>query len=70
MSIMSVMVGMGMTPLLPRVERAGPPDVLYVLLDGCVIGSIASSQIEKVVAHIRRLKIAASSGVCFLELTC
>ncbi|KAJ8622002.1 hypothetical protein MRB53_030531 [Persea americana] len=62
-SIKDVLVGMGMEPLPPRVGQAGPPDVLYVLLDGRVIGFIASSEIEKFVAHIRRLKIAASSVI-------
>lgn len=63
MSIVNVLVGMGMTPLLPRIERTGAPEVLYVLLDGCVVGSIASSQIETAVSHIRRLKISSSSGI-------
>ncbi|XP_009414083.1 DNA-directed RNA polymerase I subunit 2 [Musa acuminata AAA Group] len=61
MSILSVLVGIGMTPLLPKLERAGPPEVLHVLLDGCVVGSISSVKIEEAVAHIRRLKL---SGIC------
>ncbi|XP_038972852.1 DNA-directed RNA polymerase I subunit 2 isoform X2 [Phoenix dactylifera] len=63
MSIMTVLVGVGMTPLLPKLERAGPPVVLHVLLDGCVVGSIASSKVEKAVAHIRSLKLSSLSGV-------
>ncbi|THU70277.1 hypothetical protein C4D60_Mb08t23320 [Musa balbisiana] len=61
MSILSVLVGIGMTPLLPKLERAGPPEVLHVLLDGCVVGSISSVKIEEAVAHIRWLKL---SGIC------
>ncbi|KAG1355159.1 DNA-directed RNA polymerase I subunit 2 [Cocos nucifera] len=63
MSILTVLVGVGMTPLLPKLERAGPPEVLHVLLDGCVIGSIASSKVEKAVAHIRSLKLSSLSGI-------
>ncbi|KAG6501709.1 hypothetical protein ZIOFF_041592 [Zingiber officinale] len=63
MSILSVLVAIGMTPLLPKLERAGPPEVLHVLLDGCVVGSITSCQIEKAVAHIRSLKLSALSGI-------
>ncbi|CAL9133487.1 unnamed protein product [Musa textilis] len=61
MSILSVLVGIGMTPLLPKLERAGPPEVLHVLLDGCVVGSISSVKIEEAVAHVRSLKL---SGIC------
>ncbi|XP_072962703.1 DNA-directed RNA polymerase I subunit 2 [Typha angustifolia] len=63
MSILTVLVGIGMTPLLPKLERAGPPEVLHVLLDGCVVGSIASSEVEKAVAHLRSLKLFALSGI-------
>lgn len=63
MSITKALIGVGMTPSLPRLERAGPPEVLFVLLDGCIIGSIVSNKIEKAVAHIRLLKLAAISGV-------
>ncbi|XP_042451459.1 DNA-directed RNA polymerase I subunit 2-like isoform X1 [Zingiber officinale] len=63
MSILSVLVAIGMTPLLPKLESAGPPEILHVLLDGCVVGSIASLQIEEAVAHIRSLKLSSLSGV-------
>lgn len=66
MSILSVLVGIGMTPLLPKLERAGPPEVLHVLLDGCVVGSISSVKIEEAVAHIRWLKLSGICGVCLL----
>ncbi|XP_058097743.1 DNA-directed RNA polymerase I subunit 2 isoform X2 [Magnolia sinica] len=63
MRILNALVGMGMTPLVPKLEEAAPPDVLYVLLDGCVIGSIISSLVENAIAHFRRLKINPSSGI-------
>ncbi|XP_077245780.1 nuclear RNA polymerase A2 isoform X2 [Tasmannia lanceolata] len=62
-SILSVLIGLGMTPLLPKLERTGPPEVLFVLLDGCVVGSIGSANVEKAVSHIRRLKLSASLGI-------
>ncbi|XP_068648469.1 DNA-directed RNA polymerase I subunit 2 [Aristolochia californica] len=62
-SVVNVLVGMGMTPSLPKLDQAGPPDVLYVLLDGCVIGSISSSLIDEAVSHIRRLKLLPTSGI-------
>ncbi|KAG0484509.1 hypothetical protein HPP92_008588 [Vanilla planifolia] len=63
LSILSVLVGLGMTPSLPRLEHAGPPKILRVLLDGCVIGSIASAKVEKAVWHLRSLKLASSSVI-------
>ncbi|KAF9594003.1 hypothetical protein IFM89_026715 [Coptis chinensis] len=63
LSILSVLIGVGMTPSLPKLVRAGPPEVLSVLLDGCVIGSISSNMVEKAVAHIRKLKLSANSGI-------
>ncbi|XP_078427408.1 nuclear RNA polymerase A2 [Wolffia australiana] len=63
MSITKALVGVGMTPSLPRLERAGPPDVLSVLLDGCVVGSISSSKVEKAVECIRLLKLSTFSGI-------
>lgn len=61
--IQDVLVRLGMIPLLPNLERAGPPEVLHVLLDGRIIGSIASCHVEKVVSHIRGLKLSTSSGI-------
>ncbi|KAH7653427.1 DNA-directed RNA polymerase I subunit RPA2 protein [Dioscorea alata] len=62
MTILTVLVGMGMASSLPKLEQTGPPEVLHVLLDGCVVGSISSSNIEDAVGHLRRLKLSASSG--------
>ncbi|KAL5720144.1 DNA-directed RNA polymerase [Ranunculus cassubicifolius] len=63
LSILNVLIGIGMTPSLPKLVRAGPPEVLFVLLDGCVIGSISSNLVEKAVQHIRKLKLLANSGI-------
>lgn len=65
MSILSVLIEVGMTPSLPRLVHTGPPAALSVILDGRVVGSISSNQVEKVVAHLRRLKVSAASVVCF-----
>lgn len=59
-SISKVLVSIGMTPALPKLLLAGPPEVLPVLLDGRVVGSIASNIIEKAVSHMRRFKAEAS----------
>lgn len=52
-----------MTPSLPKIFLPGPPEVLTVLLDGCVIGCLASSEVEKVVAHIRKLKVSSPAVI-------
>lgn len=62
-SIITVLIGMGMTPSLPKLVHEGPPEALSVLLDGRVIGSIPSSEVEKAVVHLRRLKLSASSVI-------
>ncbi|OMO87241.1 hypothetical protein COLO4_20729 [Corchorus olitorius] len=59
----STCLGVGMTTSWPKVEHAGPPQVLPVLLDGRVIGSLPSTEAEKVVAHLRRLKVSAASVI-------
>ena len=72
-SILSVLVEVGMSPTPPKLVQAGPPEVVSVLLDGRIVGFLSSSVIEKVVAHLRRLKVSPVSGVricsscsCFL----
>lgn len=64
-SIITLLIGMGMTPSLPKFVHEGPPVALSVLLDGRVIGSIPSSDVEKSVNHLRRLKLSAASVVRF-----
>uniref|UniRef100_A0A1D1YVP6 DNA-directed RNA polymerase subunit beta n=1 Tax=Anthurium amnicola TaxID=1678845 RepID=A0A1D1YVP6_9ARAE len=63
MSITKALIGVGMAPSSPKLERAGPPEVLFVLLDGCIIGSIVSSKIEKAITYIRLLKLSALSAI-------
>lgn len=62
-SILGVLTSLGMIASLPKLAQAGPPKALSVLLDGRVIGSLPSSEIEKVVAHLRRLKVSATSAI-------
>lgn len=69
MSILNVLLEVGMTPSLPKIFLPGPPEALTVLLDGCVVGCIASSEVEKVVAHIRELKVSSVAVVCFVKIS-
>lgn len=62
-SIKSILMDVGMTPSLPKIFLPGPPEVLTVLLDGCVVGFIASSEVEKVVAHLRQLKVSSAAVI-------
>lgn len=62
-SIIDVLVGVGMITSLPKVDHAGPPEVLPVLLDGRVVGSLPSFEVEKVVSHLRRLKVSSASVI-------
>ena len=64
------LVRVGMNPVLPKIERTGPPEVLHVHLDGCILGTIASATIDKAVNYLRTLKLLAHSGVCSLMLSC
>ncbi|KAL6180816.1 hypothetical protein ACLB2K_047475 [Fragaria x ananassa] len=63
MSILNVLIEVGMIPSLPMLVRAGLPANLSVLLDGRVVGYISSTQVEKVVAHLRKLKVSAASVI-------
>ncbi|KAI3416630.1 uncharacterized protein J3R85_015253 [Psidium guajava] len=62
-SILNVLIKVGMTPSLPKIFQAGPPEVLSVLLDGRVVGSIPSAEVEKAVSYLRRLKLSTTSGI-------
>ncbi|CAD6205427.1 unnamed protein product [Miscanthus lutarioriparius] len=57
------LVRVGMNPVLPKIERTGPPEVLHVHLDGCILGTIASATIDKAVNYLRTLKLLAHSGI-------
>ncbi|BAT89332.1 hypothetical protein LR48_Vigan02g260500 [Vigna angularis] len=62
-SIEDILKEVGMTPSVPNTPLPGPPEALTVLLDGCVVGCIASSEVEKVVAYIRALKVSSASVI-------
>lgn len=67
MSILNILIEIGMTQSLPKIFLPGPPEVLTVLLDGCIVGYIPSTEVEKVVAHIRELKVSSAAVVCLCE---
>lgn len=69
-SILSVLIAVGMIPSLPKLVQMGPPDVLNVLLDGRLVGYISSNEVEKVVAHLRRLKVLSPHVVCSCAFFC
>ncbi|KAL4563574.1 hypothetical protein LXL04_027617 [Taraxacum kok-saghyz] len=62
-SILSVLVGAGMTPAIPKLVKAGPPEILHVLLEGRVVGAIPTDRVEKAVNHLRKLKLSATSAI-------
>ncbi|XP_027354375.1 DNA-directed RNA polymerase I subunit 2 isoform X2 [Abrus precatorius] len=63
MSVLNILIEVGMTPSLPKIFLPGPPEALTVILDGCVVGCISTSEVEKVVAHIRELKVSSAAVV-------
>ena len=66
--LLAELVRGGMTPLSPKMEHAGPPEILHVHLDGCIVGSIASAKIAELVNYLRRLKLLSHPAVCSLSL--
>lgn len=58
-----------MTPAIPKLVKAGPPEILHVLLDGRVVGAIPTDIVEKAVNHLRKLKLLAASAVCIFSLS-
>lgn len=62
--IRSFLIGAGMMSLQPMLVKLGPPKFLLVLIDGHVVGSIASSLVENVVDNLRKLKVSANTMVC------
>lgn len=69
-SLSAELVRVGMNPVSPKIERTGPPEVLHVHLDGCIVGTVAAAKIEEAVNYLRTLKLLAHSGVCSLMLSC
>ncbi|KAI3800723.1 hypothetical protein L1987_28817 [Smallanthus sonchifolius] len=62
-STLSVLIAAGMTPSLPKLVKAGPPEILHVLLDGRVVGAMPTDRIENAVSHLRKLKLSATSMI-------
>ncbi|XP_071715598.1 DNA-directed RNA polymerase I subunit 2-like [Rutidosis leptorrhynchoides] len=62
-SILDVLVGANMIPSLPKLVKAGPPEVLHVLLDGRVVGAMPNDRVEKAVNHLRKLKLSKASAI-------
>lgn len=58
-----------MTPSLPKIFLPSPPEALLVLLDGSIVSCIASNEVEKVVAHIRELKVSSVAVVRFVKIS-
>ncbi|KZV18470.1 hypothetical protein F511_18038 [Dorcoceras hygrometricum] len=68
MSILKILVAMGMTPSVPKFVQAGLPEVLHVILDGRVVGSIPSDIVAKAVSHMRQLKVSGVNEVLALTV--
>jgi DNA-directed RNA polymerase I subunit RPA2 len=68
-SILNILIETGMTQSLPKIFLPGPPEVLTVLLDGCIVGFIPSTEVEKVVAHLRELKVSSAAVVCYVKIS-
>lgn len=62
-SVTKVMVNLGLVPVLPKLSNMAPPEYLTVLLDGCVIGHLATGAIPSIIEHLRRLKVVDGSEV-------
>ncbi|KAK4802063.1 hypothetical protein SAY86_000266 [Trapa natans] len=61
--IVDALIAVGMIPSLPKLVLAGPPEVIHVLLDGRIVGSVPSSEVKQVVAYLRKLKVSAASPI-------
>ncbi|KAG2537245.1 hypothetical protein PVAP13_9NG147800 [Panicum virgatum] len=62
-SLSAELVRVGMNPVFPKIERSGPPEVLHVHLDGCILGTMSAARIEEAVNFLRKLKFLAHSGI-------
>ncbi|XP_047338761.1 DNA-directed RNA polymerase I subunit 2 [Impatiens glandulifera] len=62
-SILSVLIGIGMSPLSPNLVQVGLPKFISVLLDGSVVGCIPVDIAEKAVSHLRKLKLSPNSMI-------
>ncbi|KAI3737486.1 hypothetical protein L2E82_27490 [Cichorium intybus] len=48
---------------IPKLVKAAYPEVLDVLLDGCVVSAIPTDRVEKAVNHLRKLKLSTTSVI-------
>lgn len=53
------------TPTYIKKEKCSTSEVLSILLDGCVVGSVPNSGVKNVVAKLRRFKVSSTSEVLF-----
>ncbi|GAB2213945.1 hypothetical protein Drorol1_Dr00018272 [Drosera rotundifolia] len=65
--IVNALISLGMISSSPNLVLGGPPEVLSVLLDGKLVGYFPSSEVERAVAHLRRIKVR-SQVLCDLEV--
>ncbi|VFQ91511.1 unnamed protein product [Cuscuta campestris] len=54
-----------MKSAMPKLPKAGPPELLTVLLDGRVVGYVPLDLVEKAITHLRRLKLSTVSPIPF-----
>ncbi|KAJ9526862.1 hypothetical protein QJQ45_017765 [Haematococcus lacustris] len=57
-ALIQVLAGQGMVPSAPAITPPPPPGHLQVMLDGKVVGSVASSRVPRLVARLRAVKAA------------
>lgn len=62
-AVTKILVNLGLVPVNPKLSNMAPPKYLTVMLDGCVIGHVATGTIPTVVDHLRRLKVVDRSEV-------
>lgn len=66
-SIRNILLDMDFEESFPLSNQPGLPAFLHVHLDGCIIGCINSSKVDKVVSHLRKLKVLSPGVVCLCQ---
>ncbi|KAK1305133.1 DNA-directed RNA polymerase II subunit RPB2 [Acorus calamus] len=70
-SILTVLVGIGMSPSLPKLETSGPPEALNVLLDGCVVGFVRPVRnISNPFGRNQDVELIGSFEQAYMEIRC